>query len=425
MPEFSCLPTEDQYLHCIRCGLCLSVCPTYREHLNEAASPRGRVALARKGIEGQLDLSPNLFEQMYACFDCLACNDICPVGIRPADLAMSMRTLQEEQHASAWKKFLFDLLLPHPTRLELGTWPLRLLERLGLRRMVTTQALHRLIPGRLSDLEAQLPPMPARPLRQMLPERTPAMGKVDRRVGFFLGCVESLFFARGSAASVRVLSHNGCEVITPSNSACCGMPARSFGKIDQVLRQARHNIDVFERSGVEVILTDCATCGSMLKDYGHLLGEDPDWSSRAAAFSARVRDISEFLASIPLEKPMGRLEAHVTYHDPCHLRRGQGVWKQPRQLLQMIDGLEYVELPEADWCCGSAGTQLLTHYETSLKVLKRKSEHLASTQAEYVASGCPACQMQLSLGIHRAGLNMKVVHPVELLDQAYAAERKT
>ncbi len=146
----------------------------------------------------------------------------------------------------------------------------------------------------------------------------------------------------------------------------------------------------------------------------------PDWAERAANFSASVRDISEFLLSIPLEKPQGRVEARVTYHDPCHLRRGQNVWKEPRALLQMIDGLEFVELPEADWCCGSAGSQLITHYETSLKVLKRKTDNLASTGADYIASGCPGCQMQLNVGVQRAGLNVKVVHPVALLDQAYS-----
>jgi glycolate oxidase iron-sulfur subunit len=197
------------------------------------------------------------------------------------------------------------------------------------------------------------------------------------------------------------------------------MPALGYGRLDLVQEQARYNIALFEQANVETIVTDCATCGSTLKEYGKFLADDPAWAERSAAFSARVRDISEFLMSIPLEKPQGRLEARVTYHDPCHLRRGQGVWKQPRELLQMIDGIEFVELPEADWCCGSAGSQLITHYETSLKVLQRKTDNLASTQSDFVASGCPGCQMQLNAGVQRAGLEVKVVHPVELLDGAY------
>jgi glycolate oxidase iron-sulfur subunit len=255
----------------------------------------------------------------------------------------------------------------------------------------------------------------------VLPEISRAKGPIRQRyrVGFFLGCLQSLMFTEESAAAVHVLARNGCTVVTPKETVCCGMPALGFGKVERVQQQARHNIATFEKADVEFIITDCATCGSTLKDYGKILADDPAWAERAAVFSIKVRDISEFLLSIPLEKPKCRLEARVTYHDPCHLRRGQGVWKQPRALLQMIDGLEFVELDEADWCCGLAGTQLITHYETSLKVLKRKTDNLATTRAGFVASGCPACQMQLNVGIQRAGLDMQVVHPIALLDRAY------
>ena len=419
------LPTQEQYLNCIRCGLCLAVCPTYREDLSEISSPRGRVALARKGLEGELALSGNLFEQMYACFDCLACNAICPVGIRPADLSMDMRKAQEEIQPKRWKMALFEGIFPKPLGLEMATWPLRLYQTLGIRRMVYALGLHKLLPGRLRDLEAMLPRLPQRPLRRVLPEISLAKGQQRYRVGFFLGCLQSLMFAEESAAAVRVLAQNGCTVVTPKETVCCGMPALGFGKIEQVQEQARHNIATFEKADIEFIITDCATCGSTLKDYGAILADDPEWANRAAAFSKKVRDISEFLLSIPLEKPQGRLEGRVTYHDPCHLRRGQGVWKQPRALLQMIDGLEFVELSEADWCCGLAGTQLITHYETSLKVLKRKTDNLAATQAGYVASGCPACQMQLNVGVRRAGLDIEVVHPITLLDRAYSSSPST
>jgi glycolate oxidase iron-sulfur subunit len=269
-----------------------------------------------------------------------------------------------------------------------------------------------------------LPHLPQRPLRQVLPEVTGANGEARHQVGFFLGCAQSLMFAEESAASVRVLARNGCTIVTPKETVCCGMPALGYGRPDLVREQARHNIELFERVQVEVIVTDCATCGSTLKDYGNLLADDPIWAKRAAAFSSKVKDVSEFLMSIPLEKPQGRVEARVTYHDPCHLRRGQGVWKQPRELLKMINGLEFVELPEADWCCGSAGSQLITHYATSLKVLKRKSDNLAATQAKYIASGCPGCQMQLNVGVRRQGLDVQVIHPITLLDMAYGREEK-
>lgn len=418
-------PSENEYLNCIRCGLCLSVCPTYREYLSETASPRGRVALARKGLEGDLELMPNLFEQMYACFDCMACNEICPVGIHPADLALAMRDLQERREPANWKETLFSKLIPKPVRMEAATGPLRWYERLGIRRLVYALRLHKLLPGKLRDMEAMLPHLPQRPLRRVLPEVTPAIHSQHGdeqdsiRIGFFLGCAQSLMFADESAASVRVLARNSCTVLTPKETVCCGMPALGYGRTDLVREQARFNIALFEGANVETIITDCATCGSTLKDYGKLLANDPVWAERAAAFSQKVRDISEFLMSIPLEKPTGRVEARVTYHDPCHLRRGQGIWKQPREVLKMIDGLEFVELPESDWCCGSAGSQLFTHYETSLKVLKRKTNNLASTQADFVASGCPGCQMQLNVGVRREGLAVQVVHPITLLDMAY------
>lgn len=414
-------PAESDYLNCIRCGLCLAVCPTYREHLSETASPRGRVALARKGLEGQLELNPNLFEQMYSCFACMACNDICPVGIRPADLAVALRHVQEQQNPAGWKKTLFEKLLPHPLRLEAATLPLRLYQKLGIRRLVYALRLTRLLPAQLRDMEAMLPHLPQRPLRPTLPEVTPARGETKRRVGYFLGCAQSLLFAEESAAALRVLSRNGCEIITPRDVKCCGMPAHSYGRLDLVREQARHNIRVFEKAGVDVVITDCATCGSTLKEYGKYLEDDPQWAGNAANFSRTVRDVSEFLAEIQLDKPGGRLQKRVTYHDPCHLRRGQGVWKQPRDLLAMIDGLEFVELPESDWCCGSAGSQLITHYETSLQVLDRKMDNLEKTQAEVIASGCPGCQMQLNTGIQRRGLDVRVVHPITLLDEAYEA----
>ena len=416
------VPHEDDYIRCNRCGLCLAVCPTYREYLTETSSPRGRVHLTRKGLEGELDLSPNLFEQMYACFGCLACNDICPVGNRPANLALAMRHVQEQVRPAGWKRPLFRGLIPHPGRMEWATLPLRLYQRLGLRRLVYALGLRRLLPSRLRDLESMLPHLPQRPLRQVLPEVTPANSEERRRVGFFLGCAQSLMFADESSATVRVLARNGCTVVTPRETKCCGMPAEGYGQREVVLEMARYNIDLFEKAAVEFVITDCATCGSTLKEYHELLADDLEWAERAKAFSAKVRDINEFLMEIPLTRPQGRLDIRVTYHDPCHLRRAQEVWEQPRALMEMIDGVEFVEMDEADWCCGSAGTQLITHPKTSLKVLDRKMDNLEASGAQIVASGCPGCQMQLNVGVRRRSLDVEVIHPVVLLDRAYQQE---
>ena len=393
--------------------MCLSVCPTYREYLTETSSPRGRVALVRKGLAGELELSSSLISEMYACFDCLACSQICPAGIRPADLAVEMRQVQEQIKPAPWKELVFKNMLAKPETIEIASVPLKLYKILG-----------KTAPNRLGDLAAMLPELPKKPLRQALPEITPAVGEEIRTVGFFLGCVQNLLLAEQSAAAVRVLARNHSTVITPKQTVCCGMPARGYGREDLLKDHAKRNIEIFEQSGVEVIVTDCATCGSTLKDYQQVFENDPEWAERAAAFSKKVQDISEFLVSIPLERPEQSIDAKVTYHDPCHLRRGQAVWEQPRQLLQMIDGIEFVELPEADWCCGSAGSQLITHYETSLKVLDRKMDNLESTQAEIIASGCPGCQMQLNVGVQRHGLDVRVTHPITLLDQAYGQDER-
>lgn len=412
-------PSEDEYLNCIRCGLCLSVCPTYREHLTETGSPRGRVALTRKCLEGELEPSPGLMDQMYSCFACMACNDICPVGIRPADLALGMRQMQELSCPSGWKKILFGKLVPHPARMEWASLPLRIYETTGLRHLVHMLGIPPWMPEKIRDMEAMLPRLPQHPLRQVLPEIVPATTAERYRIGFFLGCAQSLLFSDGSKATIRVLARNGCTVITPKETVCCGMPAIGYGRQELAMEQARRNIALFERINAGVIVTDCATCGSTLKGYSKLLANDPTWAERADTFSKKVQDVSEFLASIQLDKPLGRIDARVTYHDPCHLRRGQGVWREPRALLNMIDGIELVELPEADWCCGSAGSQLITHYETSLRVLGRKMDNLGNTKADYIASGCPGCQMQLNAGVRRSAQNVQVVHPIELLDRAY------
>jgi glycolate oxidase iron-sulfur subunit len=349
----------------------------------------------------------------------MAYDAACPVGIRPAELALDMRTYAEGRKPKQWKVALFGSVFARPERLEWATLPLRLYEKTGLRRAVHALGVPRLLTGRVRDLEAMLPRMPRRPLRRVLPEVSKPAGEEKRRVGFFLGCAQSLLFAKASAAAVRVLTRNGCTVVTPRETVCCGMPAKAYGRSDLAKRQAMHNIALFELADSAAIVTDCATCGSSLKDYGALLADDPAWAGRARSFSGKVRDVSEFLAQIPLERPTGSFKARVTYHDPCHLRRGQGIWKEPRALLRLVEGLEFAEAPQADWCCGSAGSQLVTHYETSTKVLDRKMENLQATRPDYIASGCPGCQMQLMAGARRRKLDVEVVHPVELLARAY------
>jgi glycolate oxidase iron-sulfur subunit len=413
-------PTQEDVNYCIRCGLCLSVCPTYKDSLRETESPRGRVALVAKAVEGELDLTRNFTDHMYRCLDCLACNEICPVGIRPADLCLEARyAIHQATPTPPLKPILFRGIFPRTGVLEMLTKPVAIYERSGLRRMANAVRVTGVLPSQLRDMERMLPnKLPLRGTRHILPDVIVAKGERRAHVAYFLGCVQGVMMAEGSKATVEVLAENGCDVVVPKNVKCCGMPMVGYGFKDTAREMARHNIDLLLGLNVDVIVTDCATCGSSLKEYPHWLAGDPEYAGRAGEFAAKVRDISEFLAEIGIRPPAGKVDARVTYHDPCHLCRAQGIREQPREMLRAA-GVELVEMEGADTCCGSAGTQLITHYHTSVGVLGRKMDYVAATEAEIIASGCPGCQMQLTLGVKRRGLRARVLHPSQLLAKAY------
>jgi glycolate oxidase iron-sulfur subunit len=420
-------PTEEEVNHCIRCGLCLSVCPTYKESLRETESPRGRVALITKALNGELDLTGNFTDHMYKCLDCLACNDICPVGIKPADLCLGTRYVVHQARPQPFlKPWLFRGVFPRTGLLEALTKPVVLYDRSGLRKVVNRVGVTKVLPKQLRDMERMLPGhLSVRGARHQIPAVVTARGERRASVAYFLGCVQGVMLADGCQATVEVLAENGCDVITPRSVKCCGMPMIGYGDKEEARAMARHNIDLFLglAQPVDAIIADCATCGSSLKEYHHWLADDPAYAERARQFAAKVRDVSEFLAEIGIRPPAGKVDAVVTYHDPCHLCRGQGIRKQPRDMLRAA-GVTLVEMEGADTCCGSAGTQLVTHYETSVAVLERKMANVAETGAEIIASGCPGCQMQLTLGVKRRGLEVRVVHPSQLLAQAYRQEQE-
>jgi glycolate oxidase iron-sulfur subunit len=340
-------PSEEDVNYCIRCGLCLSVCPTYQESLRETESPRGRVALVSKAIDGELTLTRNFNDHMYKCLACLACNDICPVGIKPADLCLEARfAIHQSKPDPVFKPLIFKGIFPHTNMLEALTRPVALYDRSGLRKVVNAIGATRLLPAQLRDMERMLPGhMPVRTARHQIPENTPARGERRGRVAYFLGCVQGAMMADGSKATIEVLAENQCEVITPGDVKCCGMPLIGYGYKEEARDLARHNIDLLMQLDVDAIITDCATCGSSLKEYAEWLADDPEYAERARAFSEKVRDISEYLAEIGIREPASKLNVRVTYHDPCHLCRAQGVRQQPRQMLEAA-GVELVEMNE-------------------------------------------------------------------------------
>ncbi|MEJ2209041.1 MAG: (Fe-S)-binding protein [Anaerolineae bacterium] len=418
-------PTQEDVNYCIRCGLCLSVCPTYKDSLRETESPRARVALVAKAIEGELDLTRNFKDHMYRCLACLACQDICPVGIQPANLCLEARfAIEQAAGTPPLKPILFRGVFPRTGVLEILTKPVAVYERSGLRRLANATRATSILPAQLRDMERMLPnKLPLRGTRHTLPALVPAKGERRARVAYFLGCVQGVMMGEGSKATVEVLAQNGCDVIVPDKVKCCGMPMVGYGFKEDARAMARHNIDLLLELDVDAIITDCATCGSSLKEYPHWLANDAEYAGRAQEFAARVRDISEYLVELGIRPPAGKVDARVTYHDPCHLCRAQGVREQPREMLRAA-GVDLVEMENADTCCGSAGTQLITHYHTSVGVLERKMDGVEATGAEIVASGCPGCQMQLTLGVKRRGLKTRVVHPSQLLAQAYLSEKE-
>jgi glycolate oxidase iron-sulfur subunit len=416
----------ENLLSCTRCGACLPVCPTYNATWLEAQSPRGRVALITAAQDGHLQLSPNLAAQMYHCLDCRACQTACPSGVRIGELVLEQRALLPSAGPGAWLKRLIlrGVLGSHRT-VALASMPLALYQNLGIRAIARRLGLLRLLPRRVQELEASLPRVPWRPLMSRLPAvSTAAPGRArgtapPTRVGFFLGCAMSALFADVSSATVRVLTGLGCEVVTPKAQRCCGAPHLDQGDRQAALNLARANIRAFEAANVQLVVADCAACSASLKEYAELLADDPAYASRANAFSARVMDINQFLASrIPSREHLKELRRRVTYHSPCHLAHAQGICNHPRAVLRSLPGIELVELPEAEWCCGSAGAYMLTHPTRSSDLMDRKMANVASTGADAVVTSNPGCMLQLRMGCHRHGLNMEVRHVVELVDEA-------
>jgi glycolate oxidase iron-sulfur subunit len=417
-------PDYDNLMSCVKCGLCLSVCPTYATDAIEIQSPRGRVQLMRAVDEGQLPLSDPVAAHMYHCLDCRACQTVCPSGVLVGEQVILARGVIESRRRQPWlKRFILEQLMTHPSWLEAAMWPLRLYQWLGLQWLVRKTRVLKLLPEQLQAMERLLPPLPRTPLRRSLPEVTPAVGERAYRVGFFLGCVMSLVFAKTSARTVRVLAENGCEVVLPKAQRCCGAPHAGEGDIATLKALARHNVGLFDGYEIDYIVADCAACSAQTKEYAHLLRDDPAYAERAAAFSAKVRDVTELLAEIPLRQPLAEISRRVTYHEACHLCHAQGVTRQPREVLRAIPGVELVEMRESNWCCGSAGVYNLTHALRAQEILDRKLDNIAATGATTVVAANPGCLLQLMAGARERGLDVEVVHPVDLLAESYGAER--
>ena len=412
---------------CVHCGLCLNVCPTYLELGLETESPRGRLALMKAVAEGRADYTDRLVGHMELCLQCRACEVACPSSVPFGSLMAATRNqIQKKADGMWWERPLrwlaFKQLLPYQWRLRLGFRLSRLYQDTAARELVQRCGLKQFLPSRLSEMEEMLPALPERSFPPPNLQFVPAQGVKRARVGFFSGCVMPLTFGPVNAATVRVLVRNGCDVVIPSTQGCCAALNVHNGERDVARTMAKRNIDAFEKAGVDYVINNAAGCGAMLKEYEELLEHDPVYAEKAKDFVKKMRDISEFLADLPLVEPKGEIRRRVTYQESCHLVHAQRITLQPREVISSIPGLELVEMPSSDRCCGAAGSYQITQREMSSQILDSKMKDVASTDADILVTTNPGCMIQLDLGLRKEGRSGRSYHIVELLDMAYNAE---
>lgn len=408
---------------CVHCGLCLNACPTYRELGLEMDSPRGRIYQMVKVAEGEMPITPSYVEHIGLCLACRGCETACPSGVQYGRLVEAARaeierSIRRPLGQRLLRTFVFSHLLPSPTGLRAAGLLLWLYQRSGLRRLVRATGMLRLF-GKLDRAERLAPSAELPTFFRHYGKTFPAEGERRYRVALLGGCIANVFFARLNDATVRVLTRNGCEVVVPDGQTCCGALHVHSGLREEARKLARRNIEALLDGGFDAIITNAAGCGSTLKEYGELLEEDPAFAQRAQRFSTLVKDVNEFLASIELDGRMGSVRATVTYQDSCHLAHGQKVRLQPRKLLAAVPGLVLKEMPLSDLCCGSAGIYNVIHTEMAMAILEKKMENANRTGAELIATANPGCLLQLRAGVELFGRGQRVLHVVEILDEAY------
>jgi glycolate oxidase iron-sulfur subunit len=386
-------------------------------------SPRGRIYLMKLAAEGAAQMTPKWVSHFDTCLGCMACMTACPSGVDYGKLIEATRGQIERNfpRSSAEKRHRHFLLetFTRPDRLRRLRAPLLAYQKSGLQALVRDLGLLKLIPKRWQTMEALLPKLSP---QEAAPEITAAVGAKRRRVGLLLGCVQREFFSQVNAATARVLAAEGCEVVAPQAQTCCGALLVHAGEEAAAIDLAKKTIDVFELANVETIVTNAAGCGSNVKEYGHLLRDDPQYAERARKFSAKCKDVSEVLAELEPRSQRHPLRMRVAFHDSCHLQHAQGVRSQPRDLLASIPGLELLEIPESAICCGSAGIYNLVQPDAAMSLGDRKAELILHLGTDVVATGNPGCVIQLQSSLARLHQKTPVVHTIQILDASLGGQ---
>ena len=413
---------DEKTRKCIRCGFCLDACPTFRLTGEETKGPRGRIYLVKSWQECVITFDKDVTEAIDSCLGCRACETACPSGVEYGMILEMARTHIEENHlrppAQSFARAQLLDMLTNPGKMVLSLKAAGIFGKLTKGKMPGFAA--KLLSGR-DDASINLPQVQGTATVQNLPERTPAKGAKRYTVGMLEGCVMRVMFGGTNTATVRVLQANGCEIIAPKAAACCGALHIHGGFEHEAKERMKKMIDAFTPilNDLDAIIINSAGCGSTMKEYGETFADDPDYRVKALAFAAKCKDVSEWLAQIGLTPPTKPLNATVSYHEACHLAHGQRVRLQPRELLKQIPGLKLVEMDEADTCCGSAGTYNITQPEMARKLLDRKIAAIKETGATIIATGNPGCLAWIQQGAQEQGLNLRICHPIELLDEAY------
>jgi len=407
-------PADD----CVHCGFCLPVCPTYLAWGEEMDSPRGRIDLVRALRSGAIPPSSEAVRHLDRCLGCMACLAACPSGVRYDRVIEEARGLVERTaprtRLERVRRRLLFWLLPYPPRLRVAAFFLWLYRVTGLRLLVRSLGLLRLSPL-LRQMDGLAPELRFRDVGAALPLFTAAEGERRGRVALVTGCVQRVFFPGVNEATVRVLAAEGFEVAVPPRQGCCGALSMHTGRLEEARRFARALVEALDGTGADFVLVNAAGCGSHLKDLSLLFGGDP-FAERAAAFSRRVRDVTEFLAAQPPRGQRHPLPGKVAYHSPCHLGHAQKIQEAPRALLRAIPGLELVEVPEPDQCCGSAGVYNLLEVEAANEIGARKARNILATGAPYLASANPGCTLHVKRLLREQGVTLEAAHPIEILD---------
>lgn len=412
---------KNQLKKCVRCGQCRSVCPIFEEMKTETYAPRGRVFISEMLQRGEIKPSDDVAKKLSLCLLCESCSKDCPSGIPVHRFVAHARSFVAQDYQNAIKRVVFKHLWANQGLLKTVFGVLWGYQASGLRAALTKTGALNLLPGNLPKIEKILGGIPRKSARKRLPKIIPAKGKKTMQVAYFLGCGTDHLFPHIAEATVEVLTRNGCEVLIP-DIECCGLPQMGNGELATAQQLMEKNLAIFEKVNADLIITDCGSCTSTLAHY-HEIFENTPLAEKAAAFSKKICDVSVFLTDkIKLNENLGQLPSQiVTYHDSCHLSKAAGITAQPRQLLKNIPGLEYKEMANADRCCGGAGTFSLFNYDLSMNILDKKIDAIENTGAQVVATSCPTCSMQLTHGLRNHGSQSPVLHPLELLSQAYKA----